>query len=555
MKKTFKLLLFLLIVSVIKPFIVVNAITSRTVEIVESLKESAKSYDGIVNYDGSTIEVEWNIRDSKSSSVEFTYNDNVIEYDSGEITSYEQAVDATSHYMYAIYLIRSALRVNGYTDEQIQSFFQREPSYEINGIELKETGESQQFTSEDGTITTTATPMLIKIDVTKANVNILSDEPVMPKSTTIEDIITNLQNDSEFTTMMDDEGNIYSEHEISNEDNIITISNTYYIDNYHNVLFDCEDDVLTYEDEPMNDYYDAERSLSHQIYANQILMIALRKNKYTNEQIQEFMLSEDNEFDYELNGIEIKEIGEEKEFISEDGLNSVSVTPISIKIDLVKANLKKVSEEQTQLKEYIITSNTNSGDSISFTAPEGLFYSFSILDRLGTTDEELQQMVDLFNDPEYTFEILKEQLNKIIGYGNNAAGSGTLLKLYEIYLTSNGVEIHEVDGGFKIKLKVTDGIKGYDSYKLVYIADDGSIEDAVTLKVNGEYLEGILPHLSMYALVGNKNQTTNITPTPINNITNNPQTGDNIMFYISMLGLSIIGLAGTGIYLKKKRIY
>ena len=35
--------------------------------------------------------------------------------------------------------------------------------------------------------------------------------------------------------------------------------------------------------------------------------------------------------------------------------------------------------------------------------------------------------------------------------------------------------------------------------------------------------------------------------------TNNPQTGDNIMFYISMLGLSIICLAGVGIYTKKKR--
>lgn len=553
MKKLIKLLSFLLIVSMIIPFTFVNANTSRTKEIVESLKESAKSYDGTVNYDGSTIEIEWNIRDSKSSSIEFTYNDNVIEYDSGEIKSYEQAVDATSHYMYAIYLIKSALRVNGYTDEQIQSFFQGEPSYEINGIEFKKTGESQQFTSEDGTITTTATPMLIKIDVTKANVNTSSDEPVAPKSTTVEDIITDLQNDSEFTTMMDDEGNVYSEHEIFNEDNIITISNTYYIDNYHNVLFDCEEDVLTYEDEIMNDYYDAERALSHQMYANQILMLALRKNGYTDEQIQEFMSSEDNEFDYELNGIEIKETGEEKKFISEDGLNSVSVTPMSIKIDLGKANLKKAVEEQTQTKEYTIASNTNSGDSISFTAPEGTFYSLSIIDRLGTTDEELQKMVDLFNDPEYTFEILKEQLNKIISYGKNAAGSGTLLKIYEIYLTSNGVEVHEVDGGFKIKLKITDDIKGYDSYKLVYIAEDGSIEDAITLKSNKGYLEGTLPHLSMYALVGNKNQATNITPTPTNNITNNPKTGDNVMLYFSMFGLSIIGLVGTGVYLKKER--
>ena len=35
----------------------------------------------------------------------------------------------------------------------------------------------------------------------------------------------------------------------------------------------------------------------------------------------------------------------------------------------------------------------------------------------------------------------------------------------------------------------------------------------------------------------------------------NPQTGDNIMFYISMLGLSIIGLAGAGIYSKKRLMH
>ena len=31
----------------------------------------------------------------------------------------------------------------------------------------------------------------------------------------------------------------------------------------------------------------------------------------------------------------------------------------------------------------------------------------------------------------------------------------------------------------------------------------------------------------------------------------NPQTGDNVMFYISMLGLSLILFAGTGLYTKK----
>ena len=36
--------------------------------------------------------------------------------------------------------------------------------------------------------------------------------------------------------------------------------------------------------------------------------------------------------------------------------------------------------------------------------------------------------------------------------------------------------------------------------------------------------------------------------------TNNPLTGDNIMLYISMLGLSVLTLAGIGIYIKRKKL-
>lgn len=45
---------------------------------------------------------------------------------------------------------------------------------------------------------------------------------------------------------------------------------------------------------------------------------------------------------------------------------------------------------------------------------------------------------------------------------------------------------------------------------------------------------------------------TNNNPTPISNNTNNPQTADNVEFYISMLGLSIIALGSIGIYTKRK---
>ena len=211
----------------------------------------------------------------------------------------------------------------------------------------------------------------------------------------------------------------------------------------------------------------------------------------------------------------------------------------------------KATTEETQNQKYTINSNTDSGDSIMFSAPDGNTYSFYIMDRKGTTDEQLQQIVELINDPELTFEVLKEQLNKLIAYGEKAAGeNGTLLKLYEMYLYNNGIELHEAEGGFKLKLKMTDDMKGYDIYKLIYIAEDGTTEKAIELTKNGEYLEGILPHLSMYALVGEKATTTDTTEGATSS---NPQTGDNIVIWINLMVISVLGIIGTIKFFKKDK--
>ena len=95
-------------------------------------------------------------------------------------------------------------------------------------------------------------------------------------------------------------------------------------------------------------------------------------------------------------------------------------------------------------------------------------------------------------------------------------------------------------GGFKIRLKITDDMKGYDTYTLYYLDDDYQIRDTVVLTKNGDYFEGILPHLSGYVLVGSMN-------------TSNPNTGDNIVLYITLLGLSVCGLVGVGIYTRRKK--
>ena len=181
MKKTIKILAIMVIIAMLMPFTVVNAATSKTQKIVETLEELVKSYDGTVNYEDYKIEIEWNTPNSKSTEIVFSYNGNVIEYNPGKITSYEEAINVTNHIIYAVDLIESALKLNGYSKEEIRTALNSEDSnlsYEINGIEIEQAGEDVKFTSEDGSSTTTVSPMSIKIDVSKANLNNSSEEPL-----------------------------------------------------------------------------------------------------------------------------------------------------------------------------------------------------------------------------------------------------------------------------------------------------------------------------------------------------------------------------------------
>ena len=473
MKKGKKLIGGFLAILMLTQFTLVNAAT-KTEEIVESLRKSAESYDGIVNYENDTIEIEWYAQNSKSSEISYSHNNNIIEYNPGEITTYEEAEDFTSHLWYSLYLIESALRVNGYSEEAIENFFvndEIELDYETYGIEFKELGEEKKFTSPDGTITTTVTPMSIKIDLAKAN---LDGEP-SSRTTTIEDIVEYLQSNSEFRST-EDEGKIVAENEITSDDETVTIYHTYYWEEYHEVEFSSEDDIITYEDYEMESYYDAERSLSHQIYAAQILMIALQMNGYTADQIQEFFANEENDVDYERNGIELKELGEAKEYISSDGTTTITTSPVSIKIDLTKANLNKTSNEEDD--EYKVLEGDK--QTVDISKNEELTFRFNI--EYSKFMEDGKVYID----------------GKLVDSSNYTVKEGsTIITFKNDFVKTLSAKEHT--------LKVT--------------VADGEVETTFTIATT--------------------------------NAVKNPNTGDNIMFYISLLGLSVTSLVGARIYQKK----
>ena len=432
-------------------------------KVIEDLESNSifSNYNRIKFVDGS-IEI------IPTETVAFTCKDGVLEYESGNITNYYEANDVINHHIWADILLRYALEVNGYPEEQVSRFLALEGedtlNYELNGIEVLEIGGDKTFITDNYKITTPA--MSIKIDFERANIE-KRFEVLEGANQTFR-----IGKDTNLTFKFDIDydyfktyGDVWLDGKRIEEDNYTSKSGS---------------TVIIFNDELINTLSEGEHHLE----------IALSQGRL-----------------------------------------GIAKTDFSI--------------EKVENKTYEIYSNTNSGDSISFKALDGEIYSFDIRNIKDTTDEELQEVVDLFNNPEITFEVLKEHLNKLIAYGKSAAGdNGTLLKLYEMYLINNGEEIREVEGGFKIKLKMTDDMNGYDSYKLVYIADDGTTEKAVELEKNGDYLEGTLLHLSMYALVGSKTDS---------KTSNNPKTGDNIATCISLMAVSIVGIAGTAIFIKKNK--
>ena len=95
------------------------------------------------------------------------------------------------------------------------------------------------------------------------------------------------------------------------------------------------------------------------------------------------------------------------------------------------------------------------------------------------------------------------------------------------------------EGPFEIKIKLTDEMKKYNTFKLMYVKDDFTLGEVVDLKIDGDYLVGTIPHLSLYALVANN--------------TTNPNTIDNITMWVTIFSISILCLT-FGIYSIKKKM-
>ena len=187
------------------------------------------------------------------------------------------------------------------------------------------------------------------------------------------------------------------------------------------------------------------------------------------------------------------------------------------------------------IKEHITTEMNiiyNENDSITFSnvgsvldAENVIFESKDILDEKFTLD-----VTDVTSNA-------TDKLKDAIALDNKV-----LLLLYDISVVNENNEIVPMENGtFTIKIKLTEEMKEYDTLTAAYILD-GKVVETFDISIDGEYVVFNTTHLSEYAILGENVKT--------DEVIENPSTGDNILVYVTILGLSVVG---TGILLYKIR--
>ena len=175
------------------------------------------------------------------------------------------------------------------------------------------------------------------------------------------------------------------------------------------------------------------------------------------------------------------------------------------------------------------TVNDGKGNTISFNEIKDREYELTMVDVIPMTDVELKAL-----------GATREQYNEVKKLLVEATSEyGTLLSFYQIEIKDKDDGTVITDGPFDIKIKITNEMKKYNEFKLIYVNDEFKAEEVIDLTIENGYLIGKLPHLSSYTLVGNYNS----------NLPDIPKTSDNIYLWIIVFIVSVISILASTKYI------
>ena len=133
----------------------------------------------------------------------------------------------------------------------------------------------------------------------------------------------------------------------------------------------------------------------------------------------------------------------------------------------------------------------------------------------------------------YSLEIKKVEVKKELTDKN-------VKYVVDINVLENGQIVEINDTKMKIRIALPEDLKGYKKYEVVYIKDN-QIQETIPATIEDGYIVFETTHLSEYGIVATEKSLNT-------NIIENPKTGDNVGFYIVTSIVSMIGIAGLGLY-------
>ena len=319
-------------------------------------------------------------------------------------------------------------------------------------------------------------------------------------------------------------------------------------------------------------------------YLNEELINSLIDEYITEENIEKIINSISEEYDFE----ELI-----SQYIDEEQKEEI-INKIKEKLGYDKDEDIPL-DDASALKEIIVSYLQNAIEANLETTKEKIIDAYNKFDWEGL--EMYKYISDMVKNDNWGFDLIRTadgenfELLTDNGFGdkyNYGASSflatdeglyiGTCNPFYggQLYLLTTGNEGKDSEQKYKVieganqtytigqnglTFKINAGYALFENDGKVYI--DGILVDAsnytsksgsTIITFTKEYASSLSVGNHTLKVELNNGQSAETTFT-IEKATNNPQTGDNIMLYISMMGLSMLGLLGAGMYIKKKKIF
>lgn len=190
--------------------------------------------------------------------------------------------------------------------------------------------------------------------------------------------------------------------------------------------------------------------------------------------------------------------------------------------------------------------NTNINDKTAYAYGFGENnYSISFLDEPGRTHNfTVSSFMESYNyekENGATEEELASYESTLNSMKTLLKDEGNFIDMYRPIIIYSSQEMESISGGFTFRIKMTDEMKKYDTFKYVTIENfvtNATKGTTVEATIDGEYLTGTLPKLGYFALVGS------------NTTVENPKTG--VTTYGTAGLIAIIALGGAYMVCKKK---